>query len=340
MRCRSVDRWFHDEPSVRRFVSTSGIPHACAFCYEAGPTGYELARLLAATRGRHRGDRPFADPGHTRSQGQDRQERRPSPRPALSGRRADRGAHPDAGRRGDPGPGPHPSRSRHRPHPVPAPALQVPAAPRRGLSEAGCSGRWRTSLAPPGATSTIAALGQTYSHYRAIVSALDAHLAAVESDLKPYLDHRSLRRSGRPAERLSRRHRARRADLVGRGLRLAALSQSRPRSWAFAGSCPLSTRAANRIVEGRITKAGNTHLRSPAGRVRLVLSAPPGGRATHQQAPGALLARDRRPSLDGPAPSLRQVPPAGRTQDSRKDRRHRHRPRAHRLPLGRDGRLR
>jgi transposase len=42
----SVDRWFHDEPSIRRFVAGLGDPARLRLCYEAGPTGYELARLL------------------------------------------------------------------------------------------------------------------------------------------------------------------------------------------------------------------------------------------------------------------------------------------------------
>ena len=41
-----VDRWFHDEPSVRHFVGTRGDPALVRLCYEAGPTGYDLARLL------------------------------------------------------------------------------------------------------------------------------------------------------------------------------------------------------------------------------------------------------------------------------------------------------
>jgi len=47
-RCETpvVDRWFHDEPSVRRFVSGLGSPARVRLCYEAGPTGYDLARLL------------------------------------------------------------------------------------------------------------------------------------------------------------------------------------------------------------------------------------------------------------------------------------------------------
>jgi hypothetical protein len=41
-----VDRIPHDEPSVRRLVGRLGDPRWLRACYEAGPTGYELARLL------------------------------------------------------------------------------------------------------------------------------------------------------------------------------------------------------------------------------------------------------------------------------------------------------
>ena len=47
--CREVpvvDRFFHDEASIVRFVSNLGDRRAVRSCYEAGPTGYELARLL------------------------------------------------------------------------------------------------------------------------------------------------------------------------------------------------------------------------------------------------------------------------------------------------------
>jgi transposase len=42
-----TDRFFHDETSVRRFVAGFSEPSALRVCYEAGPTGYELQRLLA-----------------------------------------------------------------------------------------------------------------------------------------------------------------------------------------------------------------------------------------------------------------------------------------------------
>ncbi len=41
-----VDRIAHDEPSVRRLVGHLGNPRRLRACYEAGPTGFELARLL------------------------------------------------------------------------------------------------------------------------------------------------------------------------------------------------------------------------------------------------------------------------------------------------------
>jgi transposase len=42
-----VERIAHDGPSVRRLVARFPDPQRLRACYEAGPTGYELARLLA-----------------------------------------------------------------------------------------------------------------------------------------------------------------------------------------------------------------------------------------------------------------------------------------------------
>jgi transposase len=41
-----VDKIAHDEPSVRRLAGRLGAPRRLRACYEAGPTGFELARLL------------------------------------------------------------------------------------------------------------------------------------------------------------------------------------------------------------------------------------------------------------------------------------------------------
>ena len=41
-----VEKLFHDEDSVRRFIARMGDPRRLTACYEAGPTGYELSRQL------------------------------------------------------------------------------------------------------------------------------------------------------------------------------------------------------------------------------------------------------------------------------------------------------
>jgi transposase len=43
-----VDKIAHDEVSIRRLVGRLGEPARLRVCYEAGPTGYELQRLLAS----------------------------------------------------------------------------------------------------------------------------------------------------------------------------------------------------------------------------------------------------------------------------------------------------
>ncbi len=43
-----VDKIFHDEESVRRLIKRLGRPSGLWACYEAGPTGYELHRLLTS----------------------------------------------------------------------------------------------------------------------------------------------------------------------------------------------------------------------------------------------------------------------------------------------------
>jgi transposase len=41
-----VEKILHDEASIRRLVGRFGDPGSLVACYEAGPTGYELHRLL------------------------------------------------------------------------------------------------------------------------------------------------------------------------------------------------------------------------------------------------------------------------------------------------------
>jgi transposase len=45
-RVADVEKIAHDEESIRRVVARLGSPARLWACYEAGPTGYELYRLL------------------------------------------------------------------------------------------------------------------------------------------------------------------------------------------------------------------------------------------------------------------------------------------------------
>src|SRR3954470_20260771 len=45
-----ADKSSHDGPSVRRLIARFPAPGRLRACYEAGPTGYELQRLLASMR--------------------------------------------------------------------------------------------------------------------------------------------------------------------------------------------------------------------------------------------------------------------------------------------------
>ena len=47
-RVPDVEKIFHDEESVRRLIGRLGNPARLFACYEAGPTGYELYRLLSS----------------------------------------------------------------------------------------------------------------------------------------------------------------------------------------------------------------------------------------------------------------------------------------------------
>ena len=46
-----VEKIFHDEESVRRLIGRFPDHRLVRACYEAGPTGYDLARLLLSMGG-------------------------------------------------------------------------------------------------------------------------------------------------------------------------------------------------------------------------------------------------------------------------------------------------
>jgi transposase len=105
------------------------------------------------------------------------------------------------------------------------------------------------------------ALTQTFSHYRAVVAGLDAHLAAVESDLKGYL------LQGPFADAVARLSAYRGITELGALTLSAEVCDWRrfPRATSLMGFCglvPSEYSSGERTTRGRITKSGNIHLRT------------------------------------------------------------------------------
>jgi transposase len=256
----SVDRWFHDEPSVRRFVSGLGTPARVRLCFEAGPTGYDLARLLGRLGVAAEVIAPSLIPVA------------PGAKIKTDTRDARRLVH--LYRAGEltavhvPTPGEEAirdlartradlvidrTRCRHR---LSKFLLRHGQVYRGGVAWTCAHETWLRQL-----HFDDAALTQTYSHYRAIVSGLDAHLAAVESDLKIYLE------KGPFAEAVSRLSAYRGVTELGALALSAEVCDWRrfPRATSLMGFCglvPSEYSSGERKVRGRITKSGNLHLRT------------------------------------------------------------------------------
>jgi transposase len=105
-----VERIAHDEASVRRLVGRLGDPRRLRACDEAGPTGFEQARLLHSLHVRCEAVTPSLIP---RAPGDKvKTDRRDCRRltAAAPRRRAGRGPHPHRPREGGARPVPHPRR--------------------------------------------------------------------------------------------------------------------------------------------------------------------------------------------------------------------------------------
>ena len=66
-----IDRMWNEEGSVRHLVSRLGDPAALRACYEAGPCGFELHRLLSSMGVACEVGRAVADPAPRRGPGED-----------------------------------------------------------------------------------------------------------------------------------------------------------------------------------------------------------------------------------------------------------------------------
>jgi transposase len=95
-----VERVAHDEASVRRLVGRLGDPRLLRACYQAGPTGYELARLLHRIGVRCEVIALSLIPKAPGDKARDRPSGLPAAGPAAPGRGTGRHPHPDRGRGG------------------------------------------------------------------------------------------------------------------------------------------------------------------------------------------------------------------------------------------------
>ena len=256
----ALDRWFHDEPSVRRFVKSLGNPKAVRLCYEAGPTGYGLARLLERLGVRTEVIAPSLIPITPGAKVKtDKRDARRLAQLYRAGELtavhipsdAEKAIRDLARTRADLVI--DRTRCRHR---LSKFLLRHGEVFREGKAWTMAYERWLMSR-----HFEDRALEQTYSHYRAIVGDLDAHLRAVESDLKCYLEH------GPFAEPVARLSAYRGVTELGALALSAEVCDWRrfPRATSLMGFCglvPSEYSSGESTRRGRITKAGNTHLRA------------------------------------------------------------------------------
>jgi hypothetical protein len=103
-----VERIAHDEPSVRRLVARFPNPRLLRACYEAGPTGFELARLLHSLHVRCEVIAPSLIPRAPGDKARDRPAGLPPAGPVAPRRRVGGDPHSQPGGGGGAGPVPHP----------------------------------------------------------------------------------------------------------------------------------------------------------------------------------------------------------------------------------------
>jgi transposase len=256
----TVDRIAHDEPSVRRLVAQFPDRRSLRACYEAGPTGYELARLLhrmgvscqviaPALIPRAPGDRVKTDSRDCRRLA--RLHRAGElvaigvPTVAEEAVRDLCRARTDllADR----------TRARHR---LSKFLLRHGRVFRAGSAWTYAHERWLVTQ-----RFDDPALTATYGHYRAVLTARDAQLEAIEADLAswygrpPFADQVARLAAYRGVTRLGA---LTLASEVGDWRRFATAGQF----MGFCGLTPSEYSSGTKTRRGQITKTGNAHLRT------------------------------------------------------------------------------
>jgi len=255
-----VDRIFPDEASIKRLVKGLGDRRRLAVCYEAGPTGYALARLLDRLGVACEVIAPSLIPS--------------APGARVKTDRRDARRLAELYRVGQLTPIRIPSeaeeairdlcrtrtdlvidrtRARHR---IVKFLLRHNVVFRDGTHWTLRHEAWLAQV-----RFDDEALTRTFARYRSVLSALDAEMAAVESDLRTYFTE------GPFAEAVARLGAYRGVTELG-ALALAAEvgDWTRfPRASSFMGFCgltPAEYSSGDRTKRGRITKTGNVHLRT------------------------------------------------------------------------------
>ena len=255
-----VDRWFHDETRVRRFVKGLDALSSVRLCYEAGPTGYGLARLLEQLGVHTEVIAPSLIPITPGAKVKtDKRDARRLVQLYRSGQltsvhipsEAEEAIRDLCRTRADLVI--DRTRCRHR---LSKFLLRHGEVFRDGKPWTQMHAHWLMTR-----HFDDRALAQTYGHYRAIVEDLDAHLAAVEADLKCYLE------TGPFAEPVARLAAYRGVSELGALTLSAEVFDWRrfPRATSLMGFCGLvpSEHSSGEVRRrGQITKAGNTHLRT------------------------------------------------------------------------------
>jgi transposase len=254
-----VERIFHDEASVRRLIARLGEPRNLRACYEAGPTGYELHRLLTSMGVCCEVIAPSLIP---KAAGEriktDRRDARRLARLHRAGELTPiriptptEEAVRDLCRARDDAVADR-TRARHR---LSKFLLRHGMVWRGGSSWTLPHDRWLHELrfGEP-------ALQATFRHYLAVLQVRDADLRSIDADLVPWFANDPF------AEQVARLAAYRGVDHLGALTLTSEVCDFRrfASAQAFMGFCglvPSEYSSGERTRRGRITKAGNAHIR-------------------------------------------------------------------------------
>lgn len=255
-----VEIIFNDEASIRRLINRFPVPGQLRVCYEAGPLGFELHRLLTSMGVACDVVAPSLIP--TAPGDRVKTDRRDSKRLARLHRAGELVAirvptpAEEAVRdlcRAQADLVDDRTRTRHR---LSKFLLRHDRIWRGGEAWTGKHDQWLT-----GQRFDEAALTSTYGHYRGMLIARDAELAAIEADLAYWFEH------GPFADAVARLAAYRGVAYLGALTIASEVGDWRRFATAgafmgFTGLVPSEYSSGNTVHRGHITKAGNTHLRT------------------------------------------------------------------------------